>query len=322
MCGKSNQMSGNDKSKINCQCDGNCDCGTILPNGDISCDNCGWKAPEAYNALTGNNVCPSCRTESSYSSNSNNVKPNKNQTMNNNQANIPQGVVAAGAGLDGLLLWEAKPFGGEGPVMESNFANNVSSKNIIGYGAGQDWAVLNPFQSGRASESRYLPGYEQLSDEDKKWADAFEMKTADLGEESGLFEGIAMATRAVFCQKVCKGLGYMRSDDKTAFKKCKSSCQLKPNFTAAKQGKWNYPPAPEMTAEDFSSPAQNAADAAKEAAILASQNVPPADVYAGDYGMKDAAPAKNNTLLYVIIGVVVLAIIIGVILMMRRRPAA
>jgi hypothetical protein len=147
MCGQSNN---NDKVKKNCQCDGNCDCGKILPNGDISCDNCGWKAQEAFNTLTGNHVCPSCRTESPYS---NDVKP-KNNTMKHEQTNqtrdnLSNGLVGLATANAGFLNWSEDPIGRNNGVnnTESNFAEDVSSQNMIGFAAGQDWTVLNPFKS-------------------------------------------------------------------------------------------------------------------------------------------------------------------------------
>ena len=128
MCGKSEN---NSKNKINCQCDGNCDCGKILPNGDISCDNCGWKAPEAYNSLTGNNVCPSCRTESSYAESNNNVKlKNKNMNNQSNQTrdNLSNGLVGLATANAGFLNWSDTPLG-KSPVngvnAESNFTNGL-----------------------------------------------------------------------------------------------------------------------------------------------------------------------------------------------------
>lgn len=147
MCGQSN----NDKVKKNCQCDGNCDCGRILPNGDISCDNCGWKAPEAFNSLTGNHVCPSCRTESPYS---NDVKPNKNNAMKHEQTNqtrdnLSNGLVGLATANAGFLNWSEDPIGKNNGTnnTESNFASDISSQNMIGFAAGQEWTVVNPFKS-------------------------------------------------------------------------------------------------------------------------------------------------------------------------------
>src|ERR1700741_3351424 len=189
MCGKS------DKSKINCQCDGNCDCGEILPNGKISCTNCGWKAPEAYNGITGNHVCPSCRTESPYS---NDVKP-KNKTMkqtNQTRENLSNGLVGLATANAGFLNWSNDPLGKDkgGSNTESNFANDISSQNMVGYAIGQDWTVLNPFGKG-GSESGFTERLSTLSDEDKKWAAIFYNsakqfeqvnKTGRTPEESGL----------------------------------------------------------------------------------------------------------------------------------------
>ena len=55
-----------------CQCDGNCRCGYVQ-NNKLHCGNCGWNAPYSYNALTGNFVCPSCKTESCINKNKSNI---------------------------------------------------------------------------------------------------------------------------------------------------------------------------------------------------------------------------------------------------------
>lgn len=219
MCG---QSSNNDKVKKNCQCDGNCDCGTILPNGDISCDNCGWKAPEAYNSLTGNHVCPSCRTESPYS---NDVKP-KNNTMKHEQTNqtrdnLSNGLVGLATANAGFLNWSEDPIGKNNGAnnTESNFAKDVSSQDMIGYAIGQDWTVMNPFKSkgngntesgfaGNISSQNMVgfgigqdalvlnpfgKGGGYISEEDKKWAaefyrqaEEFDRIEAQSADESGM----------------------------------------------------------------------------------------------------------------------------------------
>ena len=328
MCGNK----GNDKNKINCQCDGNCDCGTVLPNGEISCDNCGWKAPQAYNTLTGNYTCPTCRTESSYSNN--NVKP-KNNNMNNNNGNISQGLVGLGAVNAGFLNWSEYPLGKpKNGNTESNFAK-LGSQNMMGYatGIGQGF-MLNPFGGG---------GESNFSQDDKNWANVFDSVTAEFdaaeadqnGEESGLtfgqklqnaftrFTPQGIIIRASWSNKYCKALGYMRSADKNGFKRCIAATKI--NFANAKSGKWKYPVAPEG-AEESIDLEKLAAESAKESATM-----PPAQkeaVYqneAVDAGAGEAnKPAKSNVMMYVIIGVVVLAIIIAIIIMMRKRsvPAA
>jgi hypothetical protein len=150
-------MCAGNKNKVNCQCDGNCDCGKVLPNGEISCDNCGWKAPQAYSSLTGAYSCPSCRTESSYSSNNNNNNNLKNKDMNNQKDNFTQGMVGLATVNPGFLNWSPNPLGKSDKNTESSFANDISSQNMVGYAIGQDWTVLNPF--GRGGESGFSENF-------------------------------------------------------------------------------------------------------------------------------------------------------------------
>ena len=374
MCGQSNNN--NDKVKKNCQCDGNCDCGKILPNGDISCENCGWKAPEAYNSLTGNHVCPSCRTESPYSSD---VKPNKNNEMKHQQTNqtndnLSNGLVGLATANAGFLNWSENPIGKDNGAnnSESNFAENVSSQDMIGYAIGQDWAVMNPFkskgngntESGFANNisSQNMVGFGIgqdafvlnpfgkggaesgfISDEDKKWAEEFYRQSEEFDraeaqspDESGMGgnlgnfidkvgtlytkitpEGLLM--REAWSSKYCKSLGYMKSSDKTGFKKCKNATKI--NFIKAKKGDWTYPAAPEGTAGDINLD-QLAADAAKEVAAIPPSQV---DAAASKIGDVPATPdATSNSKLYWIIGIVLLLVIIAIIvvIMIRRHKAA
>jgi hypothetical protein len=233
--------------------------------------------------------------------------------------------------MDGFLNWKPNTLQSPG---ESNFVNsprgnsfgdNISAQNLVGFAIGQSWMPMNPDFSpagqGRG-ESSFDENGSEMSEEDKQWANIFYEASDDDSEESGLFEGFGMATRGVFCGKVCKGLGYMRKDDKTAFKKCKNSCQLKPNFKLAKKGKWNYPPAPEGI-EPMPPVEKMAADSAKEVAATTSNQGRGQQFRPGDTDFDTPnAPAKSNTMMYVIIGVVVLAIIAAIIIMMRRKSAA
>ena len=367
MCGKGKDT--------NCQCDGNCQCGKKLPNGEISCHNCGWKAPQAYNALTGNYTCPSCKTESSY--NSNNVKPNKNNvTMKNvdpsaespfsqglvglgtgndgfllwnqnpigkrdgnNESSFSQGLVGLGTGNDGFLLWNQKPLGKANGSNESGFADDISSQNMVGYAIGQDWTILDPFNKGGVQESSFGA---PLSEEDKQWVDVFNQNTAEFeanNSESGFtfgekvknaftrFTPMGILIRDSYCGKYCKALGYARSADKNAFKRCKASCKI--NFINAKKGAWTYPAAPEGAVDPGVTPEQLAAQSAKEVASMppaqqqaATNNAMVEDKQIANSIPDATPPAKSNMMMYIIIGVVVLAIVIAIVIMMRKKAAA
>ncbi len=339
MCGQSN----NDKVKKNCQCDGNCDCGRILPNGDISCDNCGWKAPEAFNSLTGNHVCPSCRTESPYS---NNVKPNKNNEMKHEQTNqtrdnLSNGLVGLATANAGFLNWSEDPIGKNNGTnnTESNFASDISSQNMVGFGIGQDAFVLNPFGKGGAESGYYISDEDKkrLADEFYRQSQEFDIAEAELqsAEESGMGGNLGnlidkarglyskvtpsgIIARDVWSGKYCKSLGYDKKADKTDFKKCKNATKI--NYVKAKKKQWTYPEAPDNT-EPAIDLEQLAAETMQEVAAIPPAQVDAALVRTGD--VPTSATAKSNTTLYWIIGIVLLLVIIAVIvvIMMRRRAA-
>jgi len=297
MCGE--------KNKINCQCDGNCNCGEILPNGMISCENCGWEAQQGFNALSGAFSCPSCRTESSFSTNSNNVKP-KNKEIMNNEENFSQGVVGTGIGADGFLLWGKDQLGPNiSGNTESGFAKDVSSQNVVGFSIGQQGLSLDPFNGQQINESNFGGNLGNFM----------------TGVRSGIirFTPTGIMIRDSFCGKYCKALGYMRSADKNAFKRCKAACKV--NYIGAKTGKWKYPVAPEG-AESSISPEDLAAQSEKEVNAL-----PPSVVNTQAKGIAAEegsvpAPAKNNTMMYVIIAAVVLVIVVAIIMFMRRSKTA
>lgn len=295
-------MCGN-KNKINCQCDGNCDCGEILPNGMISCDNCGWEAKEKYNAITGRFTCPSCRTEklnldyySNYSNNS-----NKNNQMTNND-NFTQGLVGFATANPGFLEWSENPLGKPNGNNESNFADDVSSQNVVGYAIGQQWMPMNPIHGQEITESNYRLGQGGL-------------RSAFIR-----FTPAGILIRESFCGKYCKALGYMRSVDKNSFKRCKAACKV--NYIAAKDGKWKYPAAPEGAESDLS-PEELAAQSKRDVDSMSKDQIDNAarNVASQEGSTPIVQPEKNNTMMYVIIGAVALVIIVALIVFMRRKAA-
>jgi hypothetical protein len=277
-----------------------------MPNGKISCENCGWEAHQSYNALSGAFSCPSCRTESSFSTNSNNVKPKNNKEMNQQQENFSQGVVGAGIGSDGFLLWGKDQLGPDkSGNTESGFANDVSSQDMVGFGIGQQGFSLNPFDGQAINESNFGGNLGNLM----------------TGVRSGFirFTPAGILIRESFCGKYCKALGYMRSADKNAFKRCKASCKV--NYVGAKTGKWKYPVAPEG-AESSMSPEELAALSEQEVSAM-----PPSVVesqakgVAAEEGSIPTPAAKSNTMMYVIIAAVVLIIVVALVMFMRRSKA-
>lgn len=339
---------GKGSSGTNCQCDGNCQCGKVVAPGVISCENCGWKAPVAFNTLSNKFVCPSCRTESSFS---NNVKPNNKITMNNqNQTPFPaQGMVALATGFPGGGMGiDAAKTGVFGPFNESSFFGDISSQRSVGYAIGQEWIGMDPFKT-------YVPGQESsmmgdapdksMTDQEKAmWLEVFNKESEPIdiqemdaesafklfGKEVKLGQKLKSAfvrftpqgiiLRDSYCGKYCKSLGYARKEDKTAFKRCKAACKI--NYFDAKSGKWKYPAAPEGIEENLS-PADIAAAAAKETASIPDKDAAANKIASteGSVPSESTTPAKSKTWIYVTIGVVVLIAIIAVVIMMRRKAA-
>ena len=337
---------GKGTSGTNCQCDGNCQCGKVVAPGIVSCENCGWKAPVAYNTLSNKFVCPSCRTESSFSSM--NVKPNNNKTMNNqNQMPFPaQGMVALATGFPGGGMGiDASKTGVFAPFNESSFFGDISSQRSVGYAIGQEWIGMEPFKNYVPGQESSMMGDTMTSEEKASWLEVFNresepVEVMEMDAESAFklfgkevkigkgklggklksafvrFTPQGIILRDSYCGKYCKSLGYARKEDKTAFKRCKAAC--KTNYLDAKSGKWKYPAAPEGIEENLS-PADIAASAAKEAASVPSnQKEDVANKIAGEEGSVPSQP-KSKTWIYVTIGAVVLVAIIIAVVMMRRR---
>jgi hypothetical protein len=269
----------------------------------ISCDNCGWEAKEQYNAITGRFTCPSCRTEklnldyySNYSNNS-----NKNNQMTNND-NFTQGLVGFATANPGFLDWSKNPLGKPNGNTESNFADNVSSQNVVGYAIGQQWMPMDPIHGQEITESGYTFG--------EKLRGAFVR-----------FTPAGILVRQSFCGKYCKALGYARQgENKPSFKKCMAACKI--NYINAKNGKWKYPAAPEG-AESTVSPEELASQSLREVNSMPKEQIDnAARNVAGQEGSTPILqPEKNNTMMYVIIGAVALVIIVALIMFMRRKAA-
>lgn len=356
MCGTS------DKTKVNCQCDGNCDCGKVMPDGTISCDNCGWKAKEAYNSLTGNQVCPSCRTESPYS---NDVKP-KNNEMNQQTSqtrdNLSNGLVGLATTNSGFLNWSKDPMGKNNGVnnTESNFANDISSQNMVGFGAGQPWMVMNPFNGkDPGAESNFAEdvssqnmvgvginqdwmmmnpfgtGKKQLTPKEQELAKRFyaqakefDMIESNYADESGMGGNLGNfvdKVKDVYHKATPSGLIIRET---WAGKYCKSLGYMKGSdktaFTKCKNAtKINFVKAKkgEWTYPAAPAGAEETIDLdALAAATQADVESMPPEMMAARLG--EATPAKSNAMLYGIIGLVLLIIIVAIIIFYMRMKSA
>ena len=306
-----------------CQCDGNCRCGYVKHH-RLHCDNCGWSGPESYNALTGKFVCPGCKTENCNNSNNNNQM--NNQT--NLESSFSQGVVGVGIGNDGFLLWNNNPLGTDvSGLNESGF-----TQETVAYAIGSQGMSLSPFSENPigASESGYGCGQNNESGFTQE-AVAFaigeqgmslnpfgdyESEQEENTESNFLLlgPGALSLRKEIFCGRFCKSLGYMRREDKSAFKKCKASCKI--NFKRAKKGQWKYPAAPEGI-EEVIDPVKLDNESSQAASQVtqqqAQQNVQRAN--------EEVSTEKSKMTMWIIIAVVAVVLIVGAIILVRRKKS-
>ena len=281
-----------------CQCDGNCRCGYVKHH-RLHCDNCGWSGPESYNALTGKFVCPGCKTENCNNSNNNNQMNNPDMIIFSfilllNESGFTQETVAYAIGSQGMSL---SPFS-ENPIgaSESGYGcgqNNESgfTQEAVAFAIGEQGMSLNPFGD-----------YESEQEENT------ESNFLLLGP------GALSLRKEIFCGRFCKSLGYMRREDKSAFKKCKASCKI--NFKRAKKGQWKYPAAPEGI-EEVIDPVKLDNESSQAASQVtqqqAQQNVQRAN--------EEVSTEKSKMTMWIIIAVVAVVLIVGAIILVRRKKS-
>ena len=334
-----------------CQCDGNCRCGKIV-NGKLDCSNCGWSGPESYNALTGKFVCPGCKTENCNSNNNNQMNNQMNNKANLTESSFSQGVVGLGMGNDGFLLWNKEPLnnnesgftqetvayaiGSQGmslnPFAPSSSESNFTQETVA-YAIGSQGMSLNPFSenpigSNESSYNQDLTNFaigEQgmslnpFGNSNESNFNSYPQESSADGKLFGFLSSVYppfIIMRDVYCGKYCKSLGYMKSDDKTAFKKCKNSCKI--NYPKARKGKWKYPEAP-AGAEANISPDE----LAKQSAQVVNSMPPQVANTINAQDMADSQSLKkgSNTTMYILIGVIAVILIVGTILLIRKNKA-
>lgn len=308
-----------------CQCDGNCRCGYVKHH-RLHCGNCGWNEPRSYNALTDKFVCPSCKTESC-------INPNKSNNEMNNQENLTessftQGMVGLGMGNDGFLLWNEQPLETDvSGINESGF-----TQETVAYAIGSQGMALEPFSENPigASESGYGCGQNNESgftQEAVAYAIGeqgmalnpfgdYESEQEANTESNFLLLGLgALSLRKdIFCGRYCKSLGYMRREDKSAFKKCKANCKI--NFKKAKKGNWKYPAAPEGIEEEIDPKKLDT-----ESTQAATQAVQQQSQQNAERANEEASKQKSQMTVWIIIAVVAVVLIIGTILLVRRNKS-
>ena len=129
---------------------------------------------------------------------------------------LPKSVVGFGAGQEWAILGD--PAQNVAAENESNYG--TLTKGVVGFGAGQDWAILgNPGATERNEVgyiSKGLVGFGAGQD----WALIYKGNPAQImgEEEESNARGRAMGKGGVFrrgfCRKYVKSLGYLRSEKK------------------------------------------------------------------------------------------------------------
>ncbi len=186
-----------------------------------------------------------------------------------------QSIVALAMGMSWPMMQET-------PFPKENTPENGFTQQVVGAGIGQDWALMegNPFGK-------------------------------DGKDESGLFEGLTATlslNRQLYCGKYCKALGYARSSDKFAFKKCKNQCLI--HFQDIKRGSFKIKPFDDaaMNVDPSSIP--------DDTTLAEYDKLPPPTA-----GELEPVTESSNTAMYVIGGIVLLLIIIFIVVMIMRRRA-
>lgn len=205
-------------------------------------------------------------------------------------------------------------------MMQNSPFNNESgfSQPVIAESMGQDWAMMQqtPFKNAENTESKFSQGVVGSS-MGQDWALMYGPNALNPSQESGfnieiptklgqiLNPAAAIGIRT-HCGKYCKSLGYAKSDNKDAFKKCISECT--DNYGKIIRRKYSIAPAtPDVPPVDPTASLPELTDA--ERASLGIGSTP-------------TAPAKSNMIYWIIGILVLLAIIITAIIMIRRSRAA
>jgi hypothetical protein len=211
------------------------------------------------------------------------------------ESNFTQETVAYAIGSQGMSL---------NPFSENPIGSNESSynENLANFAIGEQGMALNPF--GNANESNF---------------NSYPQESSANGKFFGFLSSVSphlIIMRDVYCGKYCKSLGYMKSDDKTAFKKCKNSCKI--NYPKARKGKWKYPVAPAGMESDISPE-----ELAKQSEQVANSTPPQVANAINAQDMTDSESLKkgSNTTMYILIGVIAVILIVGTILLIRKNKA-
>lgn len=211
---------------------------------------------------------------------------------------------------------------------------NTLPKTVVGFGAGQDWAILgNPGDAERTEVgyiSKGLVGFGAGQD----WALVYKGNPGEVMSEDNNFvfvapAAIAVAYRRNFCRRYVKSLGYLRREkiggDKRAFIQAMNECLV--NFKKIKKGQYKMKPADTMGANTD----LNAilAEAEKETGISANdvrvENVPAPtqkDVMTEANAARQAEERTGVNKTWIIVAAVAVLAIIAVVFYLRSRKSA
>lgn len=234
---------------------------------------------------------------------------------------LPKSVVGFGAGQEWAILGDPATNVAE---QESNYG--TLTKGVVGFGAGQDWAILGNPSAAERNEVGYLSKGLVGFGAGQDWALVYKGNPEQIAAEEANYSfgqkkgGIF---RRSFCRKYVKSLGYLRSEkkggDKAAFIQAMNECLV--NFKQIKKGRYKIKPADNMGSMTDVAALLN--DAERETGV--SKNDPSTDMVAPP--TQQEVMAEANTLrqaeggnkTWIIIAAVAVVVIVAVVIYLRRR---
>lgn len=213
---------------------------------------------------------------------------------------LPKSVVGFAAGQQWAILGD--PAQNVAAEQESNYG--TLTKGVVGFGAGQQWAILgdpgNPEQIAAEEAGFVLAGGAEL---------------------------VGLSYRRNFCRKYIKSLGYLRREksggNKAAFIQAMNECLV--NFKKIKKGRYKIKPADNMGAmtnvdalllETEEETGVKANDPRVEQTPPPTQQEAMAEVNAARQA-EGAGTGMSKT--WIIVAVVAVVVIVAVVIYLRRR---
>jgi hypothetical protein len=160
---------------------------------------------------------------------------------------LPKSVVGFGAGQEWAILGD--PAQNVAAEQESNYG--TLTKGVVGFGAGQDWAILGDPGNAERTEVGYLSKGLVGFGAGQDWALIYKGNPEQIAAEEANYSfgqkkgGIF---RRSFCRKYVKSLGYLRSEKKGGDKAAfiQAMNECLVNFKQIKKGRYKIKPADNM----------------------------------------------------------------------------